>query len=102
MCKWALCSSFAHWEKKKKSSILLSTYCKEDIGMGKDDKNELVPVWEKATLTLEEAVAYSGIGRDKLCKLSNNEDCDFILWIGRKRLFKRKKLDEYIEKSFSI
>lgn len=58
--------------------------------MGKDDKNELVPVWEKATLTLEEAVAYSGIGRDKLCKLSNNEDCDFILWIGRKRLFKRK------------
>lgn len=42
------------------------------------------------------------IGRDKLCKLSNNEDCDFILWIGRKRLFKRKKLDEYIEKSFSI
>lgn len=70
--------------------------------MNKNEKTELVPVWEKAALTLEEAVAYSGIGRDKLCKLSNREDCDFILWIGRKRLFKRKKLDEYIEKSASI
>ena len=58
--------------------------------MNKNEKTELVPVWEKAALTLEEAVAYSGIGRDKLCKLSNREDCDFILWIGRKRLFKRK------------
>ena len=57
---------------------------------------------KNGALTLEEAVAYSGIGRDKLCKLSNREDCDFILWIGRKRLFKRKKLDEYIEKSVSI
>ena len=57
--------------------------------MNKNEKTELVPVWEKAALTLEEAVAYSGIGRDKLCKLSNREDCDFILWIGRKRLFKR-------------
>lgn len=70
--------------------------------MNRNEKNELVPVWEKTALTLEEAVAYSGIGRDKLCKLSNREDCDFVLRIGRKRLFKRKKLDEYIEKPFSI
>lgn len=42
--------------------------------MGKDDKNELVPVWEKATLTLEEAVAYSGIGRDKLCIIIQHQN----------------------------
>jgi excisionase family DNA binding protein len=70
--------------------------------MNKEDKIKLVPVWEKATLTLEEAIAYSGIGRDKLCKLANRDDCDFILWIGQKRLFKRKKLDEYIEKTIAI
>jgi excisionase family DNA binding protein len=70
--------------------------------MNKEDKFKLVPVWEKATLTLEEAIAYSGIGRDKLCKLANRDDCDFILWIGQKRLFKRKKLDEYIEKTIAI
>ncbi len=65
-------------------------------------KLELVPVWQKASLTLEEATAYSGIGRNKLIELSDDPDCTFILWIGRKRLFKRKKLEEFIDKSFSI
>ena len=67
-----------------------------------EEKIALVPVWEKSTLTLEEATAYTGIGRHKLCELSDDPDCPFILWVGRKRLFKREKLDEYIEKAFSI
>ncbi len=70
--------------------------------MNYDRKLELVPIWEKSTLTLEEATAYSGIGRNKLIELSDKSDCDFVLWTGRKRLFKRKKLDEYIEKAYSI
>lgn len=61
-----------------------------------------VPVWEKSNLTLEEAAAYSGIGIYKLRELSDKEDCEFVLWIGTKRLLKRKKLDEYIERSYSI
>lgn len=70
--------------------------------MDYDRKIELVPIWHKSTLSLEEATAYSGIGRHKLAELSDNPNCEFILWVGRKRLFKRKKLDEYIERSFSI
>ena len=61
-----------------------------------------VPVWEKSNLTLEEAAAYSGIGIHKLRELSDKEDCEFVLWIGAKRLLKRRKLDEYIERSYSI
>ena len=61
-----------------------------------------VPIWEKSNLTLEEAAAYSGIGINKLRKLTDREDCDFVLWIGTMRLVKRKKLDEYIEKIYSI
>ena len=61
-----------------------------------------VPVWEKSNLTLEEAAAYSGIGIHKLRQLSDKEDCEFVLWIGTKRLLKRKKIDEYIERSYSI
>ena len=53
-----------------------------------------VPIWEKSNLTLEEAAAYSGIGINKLRKLSDAESCEFVLWIGSKRLIKRKKLDE--------
>lgn len=61
-----------------------------------------VPVWEKSNLTLEEAAAYSGIGIHKLRQLSDKEDCGFVLWVGTKRLIKRKKLDEYIERTYSI
>lgn len=61
-----------------------------------------VPVWEKSNLTLEEAAAYSGIGIHKLRQLSDKEDCEFVLWVGTKRLIKRKKLDEYIERAYSI
>lgn len=61
-----------------------------------------VPIWEKSNLTIEEAAVYSGIGRNKLRELTNDENCQFVLWIGNKRLVKRRKLDEYIEKAYSI
>ncbi len=70
--------------------------------MNYERKIELVPIWMKSTLTLEEATAYSGIGRNKLIELSDRQDCEFVIWTGRKRLFKRKKLDEFIDKAFSI
>ncbi len=61
-----------------------------------------VPIWEKSNLTLEEAAAYSGIGINKLRKMSNDEHCKFVLWNGSKRLIKRRKLDEYVEQAYSI
>ena len=63
---------------------------------------KIVPIWEKTNLTLEEAAAYSGIGINKLRKLSDDENCSFVLWIGSKRLIKRRKLDEYTEKAYSL
>ncbi len=63
---------------------------------------ERVPIWEKVLLTLEEAASYTGIGINKLREISNKEDCSFIIWNGSKRLFKRAKLEEYLEKSYSI
>ena len=61
-----------------------------------------VPIWEKSNLTLEEAAAYSGIGINKLRQMTDDENCEFVLWIGNKRLIKRRKLDEYIEKKYSV
>ena len=61
-----------------------------------------VPIWEKSNLTLEEASAYSGIGINKLRELSNDKKCPFVLWVGSKRLIKRKLFDSYIEKMYSI
>jgi excisionase family DNA binding protein len=61
-----------------------------------------VPVWYKANLSIEEATAYSGIGRDKLYEMTDREDCPFVLWIGSRRLIKREVFDEYIKKAYSI
>ena len=61
-----------------------------------------IPIWEKANLTLEEAAAYSGIGINKLRDLTNDERCEFVLWVGNKRLIKRRKFDQYIERVYSI
>lgn len=61
-----------------------------------------VPIWEKSNLTIEETAAYSGIGVNKLYELTNNDNCPFVLWVGNKRLVKRKRFDQYIEQSFSI
>jgi excisionase family DNA binding protein len=61
-----------------------------------------VPIWEKTMLTLEEASAYTGIGLNKIRQLSDREDCEFVLWVGTKRLIKRRKFDEYIEMAYSV
>lgn len=61
-----------------------------------------IPIWEKANLTLEEAAAYSGIGIHKIRMLSEKAECDFALWVGNKRLIKRQKFAEFIERQYSI
>lgn len=61
-----------------------------------------VPIWEKSNLTLEEAAAYSGIGMGKLREITNENNCNFVLWVGNKRLIKKKMFDKYIEQVYSI
>jgi excisionase family DNA binding protein len=61
-----------------------------------------VPIWEKSNLTLEEAAAYYGIGVNKLREITNDDNCKFVLWVGNKRLIKRKLMDQYLEQTFSI
>lgn len=61
-----------------------------------------VPIWEKSNLTVEETAAYSGIGINKIKEISNNDNCPFVLWVGNKRMIKRRIFDAYVEKQFSI
>ena len=64
--------------------------------------SKMIPIWEKSNLTLEEAAAYSGIGINKLRELTNDEKCKFVLWVGNKRLIKRRLFDQWIETAYSI
>lgn len=61
-----------------------------------------VPIWKKSNLTLEETAAYSGIGINKLRELTNQRGCNFVLFVGTKRLIKRRLLDAYIEKTDAV
>jgi excisionase family DNA binding protein len=70
--------------------------------LSKCDKDIEIPIWEKTNLTLAEASVYTGIGICKLREISDDETCGFVLWVGSKRLLKRKKLDEYLENAFSV
>lgn len=65
-------------------------------------KKVSVPIWQKSNLTLTEAAEYTGIGINKLREITNSDKCTFVLWVGNKRLIKRKLIDEYLEKAFSI
>lgn len=87
--------------KESNSSVL---FFRNGLSISKAKKEKIseVPIWEKVTLTLEEAAAYSGIGIHKLRQLTDAKNCPFILWNGHKRLIKRKQFDEYIDKSYSI
>ncbi|MBO5448166.1 MAG: excisionase family DNA-binding protein [Ruminococcus sp.] len=61
-----------------------------------------VPIYEKQNLTIEEAAEYSNIGQNKLRELTAEENCRFVLWVGTKRLIKRKLFDDFITNSYSI
>ena len=58
-----------------------------------------VPIFQKQNLTIEEAAVYSNIGQHKL---TADERCPFVLWVGNKRLIKRRQFDEYMSRAYSI
>lgn len=62
-----------------------------------------VPIHRRVLLTLEEASAYSGIGINRLRELSHDPDFADVIYVsGRRRLFKRRPLREYLEMSAGV
>lgn len=70
--------------------------------MNTKEKLAACPIWERASLTLEEASAYTGIGVNKLRDMSDEPDCDYVFWVGNKRMLKRKKLEKYLDDAYSV
>lgn len=66
------------------------------------EKQYTVPIWEKVTLTKEEASEYSHIGINKLEQLTRNPRCPFVISVGRKKLIKRKEFEQYISDNIEI
>ena len=82
--------------------ILIHKSEKEKEVLVEKHKNKNVPIWEKSNLTLTEAAEYFKIGEHKLREITNNQKCNFVLFIGTKRLIKRKEFEKYLEQVSTI
>ena len=61
-------------------------------------REDRIPIWEKYTLSVEEAAVYFRIGEAKLRRLiSENADADYILWNGNRPQIKRRRFEKYID-----
>jgi len=63
---------------------------------------ERVPIPQKVTLTIKEAAEYSNIGINKLEKLLRAPRCPFVLYVGNKKLVKRREFEKFISESIEI
>lgn len=61
-----------------------------------------VEIKDKLNLTLEEAAAYSNIGINKIREMANCPKCSFVIYVGKKRLIKRKEFEKFIENQIEI
>lgn len=61
-----------------------------------------IPIPEKLNLSIREAAAYSGIGINKIDTMLRQPNCPFVLFVGSKKLVKRKLFEEYLEHQLVI
>ena len=61
-----------------------------------------VPIWQKATLTIKEAAEYSNIGINRIDELLKMPTCDFVLYVGKKTLVKRKEFERFLSTTHII
>lgn len=61
-----------------------------------------VPIHLKMTLTTKEAAEYSNIGINKIDAMLKQPNCPFVLYVGSKKLVKRKEFEAYISSKLII
>lgn len=58
-----------------------------------------IPLWERYTLSVEEAAIYFRVGQNKLRHvIQESPDADFIIWNGNRPQIKRIKFEQYIDR----
>lgn len=65
-------------------------------------ESEKVPIPQKMTLTIKEAAEYSNIGINKINDMLRSPNCPFVLYVGAKKLVKRKEFEQFIHSKLII
>ena len=63
---------------------------------------ESVPIHLKLTLSIKEASEYSNIGINKIDSMLRTPNCPFVLFVGTKKLVKRKEFEHFISEKLVI
>lgn len=75
----------------------------EDEGRGVRGVDETgVPIHLKLTLTIREAAEYSNIGINKIDSLLRQPNCPFVLYVGTRKLVKRREFEDFIRQQLVI
>jgi excisionase family DNA binding protein len=61
-----------------------------------------LPIDRKLLLSIREAAEYSNIGINKIDEMLKLPNCPFVLFVGTKKLVKRKAFEEFIEGKVAI
>ena len=64
--------------------------------------NRSVPISQKLTLTIKEAAEYSNIGINKIDSMLRMPNCPFVLYVGAKKLVKRREFEQFISQKLTI
>lgn len=63
---------------------------------------EKVPIHQKVALTIREAAEYSNIGQNAIDRMLRTPCCPFVLYVGTKKLVKRKEFEQFISQTLII
>ena len=86
----------------KQDDKIYGPYFEQYTGPFLTANEEHVPIHLKMTLTIKEAAEYSNIGINKIDVMLKQPNCPFVLYVGTKKLVKRREFEEYIRREISI
>ena len=70
--------------------------------MNQNQQATILPIDRKMLLSIREAAEYSNIVINKIDEMLKQPNCPFVLYVGTKKLVKRKAFEEFIEGRVAI
>ena len=67
-----------------------------------NQQDMFLPIDRKMLLSIREAAEYSNIGINKIDDMLKQPNCPFVLYVGTKKLVKRKAFEDFIESRVAI
>ena len=66
------------------------------------NKEISIPINQKALLSIREASEYTNIGINKIDRMLRTPNCPFVLFVGTKKLVKRKEFEKFLDNQLVI